>query len=410
MARAMDFRLDRLAQGTVEVTLITPSPSADLTPLVPSVMSGTLSPWQAAIPFRPWLRHVKVVHAKLDRVDSSTRQLQLSGPSVEASLCESPLGYDALILAPEPLVASPSDNSNEVPCPIDCARAMDLRGRILALMTSASLNESSRHRRAKLAVAVIGNDAYAASIALSTSRLLREASRFVDRVAIDEVAVSLISTAPDLSGGLGPAASRFVQNSLENEGISLHLDIRQVTIEGSNLALCDRSNQSKNIEATTVIQAQRHAPQWPGVEPICDENRSGFAVKATGELVGSDAIFVLGPCAIDEGSAMKASNTPASVLVQAQRLAEQLVPSGRAFVKPRAVREGIKLDALHLSLDRGAVLFGNRAIGGLLGAVAAQRAILAVGPSSWWHLLSPLIALNARSARSNGPFPSLLEP
>jgi NADH dehydrogenase FAD-containing subunit len=408
MARALDLRLDRAAPGSLEALLVTPSPSATLTPLVPSVIAGALSPWQVSVPFRPWLRHIKLVHAEIRQLDAAAKRIELSGPSIDASLFKTPLEYDALVMASEPkrVEIGPFDQTVQQACPDDCEQALVLRDRVFSMLASASLDESSRHRQAKLAVVVVGNDSYGASVALQISRLLQGASRHFDRIASQEATVSFVSTSREIETGFGAAGSSFVQETLRKEGISLHLGFKQLLVGPTGIEGQREDGEASKLEAALVIQTQRTTPVCPGLSQTSGEYRSGFEVNAMGEMVGVEAAFAVGACAIDQGP-QKASNTTTSVLLQSRKIAEQLVRATASATKGPVIREALAVDAMHLSMDRGALWIGGRLVGGMLGALAGQRAILASSPTMWWQIAAPLMAMGARRVRGNGPYSTL---
>src|ERR1700722_10485840 len=167
--------LARLADESIDITVINPADYFLYLPLMPQVTGGLLEPRHVCVPLTRKLRRVQHVLGTVTGIDPQQKIVTWSAPEGSAGECR----YDQLILAagsvnkllPIPGVASYAHGFRSI------AEAIYLRDHIVRQLELAAVASSEAERRARCTFVVVGAGYTGTEVAAQgqqlTSRLAR---------------------------------------------------------------------------------------------------------------------------------------------------------------------------------------------------------------------------------------------
>ncbi len=416
LARALDSLLTRLGRVPLQATLIAASPFAQLSPLLPGIISGWVEPWQALVPLKPSLRHIDWLHARAVALDPASRTLTVDTPPSVGPSDPHPLAFDDLVLA---VGTAPSVHQVEgAPAralPVACLHdAIRVRNRLADALDAASVEHSSRRRRALLTVAVLGNSSRACTAALECAAHLRDAQQHFPRIRPEEPRVLLVSSSARVCEDLPPRDEPAVLRLLASVGIEVMTHRRPLHVADRHLVVQTPTDDSELLDTRTVVWTMPGAPAALLADRAAWMAEHGrLRVDETLRVSGVANLFAIGSCAAAPAqSGQRSADSPTRVLAEARALARNLVARARGHAL-LPLKEPL-LDALAIDRDWGWAALGSRRLSGRAAACIARNLVVGLAPRwsqrqavrvSWaLHRLSP----PAMAPRLQPALPSLV--
>ncbi|MBI5532074.1 MAG: FAD-dependent oxidoreductase [Deltaproteobacteria bacterium] len=377
LARSLDRLLASSAKSPLEVTLISPSAAASLSPLLPGVLSGWVEPWQMRLPLREALRRVRWMVGRAVHVDPEARRVSFDGPGVQTGCDPASLPFDDLVFA----CGTATDHQGVRGAQERCLpfRSLDdalrIRNRVSEVLEAASGEDSSRRRRALCTLVIVGSDPRACSAALELARRFRLVAPMFPRLEPGDPHVVLVSPEPQLCAAWGPDGSRFAKAQLDRAGVEVRSEARIESVADDHVVVVT-PNGSERLDARTVVWTPSSAPslcvaRWSAA-PL---EQGRLRVDELLRVSGADCLYAIGDSAAGPASGLAAPCSPARAARNAGWLAAALFDRacGRT---PRSIVGKPWIDPVLLDRDHGLAMVGARCIDGRAGAWLSRRLMI----------------------------------
>jgi NADH:ubiquinone reductase (H+-translocating) len=381
VARALDRLLASSPKAPLEVSLLSPSASASLSPLLPGVLSGWVEPWQMRLPLRGALRRVKLIVGRAIQIDPDARRVSIDGPGIRTGCDSSSLAFDDLVIACGTVIDHQGvRGAQERSLPLrSLDDALRIRNRLSEVLEAASGEDSSRRRRALCTLVVVGSDHRACAAALELGRRFRLISSLFPRVEPVDPHVVLVSPEEQICGAWGPDGARAARARLDRAGVELRTAARVESVADDHVVV-RTSAGSDRIDARTVVWTPWSAPalcvaRWSGA-PL---EQGRLRVDELMRVSGSESMYAIGDGAAGPTAASAALCTPARIQRNARWLAASLLDRARGRT-PRSIVGKPWIDPVLLDRDQGLALMGSRCVDGRVGAWLSRRLMIGCMP------------------------------
>lgn len=171
--------------------------------------------------------------------------------------------------------------------------ALVLRNRLIGQLERAEVERDSAKRRRLLSFAVIGGGFTGAEVAGSMADLLKEASRYYERVDPGEISVHVVEMAPHILASLPESLSTFAERKMRQRGIDIRCGVKVEYVSGEGLHL----EGGELIRATTVVAAVGNKMQPLLEDSDLPRERNRLEVTPEMRVEGFSDIWALGDCA-----------------------------------------------------------------------------------------------------------------
>jgi len=229
-------RLARLAKGSLEIVLVSPTDYFLYLPLLPEVAGGTLDPRRVAAPLTSTCRGVRQMLGAVAEVDIDARQVVVRDPEDNRQT----LSYDQLVIAvgsvnkllPIPGVADHAHGFRSV------AEALYLRDHLVRQLELADASGDPHERAARCTFVVVGAGYTGTEVAGHGQLLTRAAARRRQGLRDQPARWLLIDVAARVLPELDPRLSRTASRVLAQRGVEIRTEtsIEQASAEGVKLS------------------------------------------------------------------------------------------------------------------------------------------------------------------------------
>ena len=245
-AKYLDKRLAR--RNNIEVTLISRENFILFTPMLHEVAAGDLSPTDIVNPLRRILRHVNVVEAEIDAIDSGARTIRCLAGVRDA---EVELRYDHLLLAlgSETNFFNMHDVRDWAVTMKNFTDAALLRNRLVAVLEEASLRSDEASRRELLTFVTAGGGFAGVETVGAINDFVRETAQFYPSLREEKIRVVVVHPGKFLLPELGEELGAYAERKLRGRNVEVIKGARVSSYDGSIVKLTDGTA----IAASTLV-------------------------------------------------------------------------------------------------------------------------------------------------------------
>ena len=291
VARGLVGRFGRRLPSGWEVVLYSEENHFVFTPLLTEVVGASINPLHSVWPLREMVPGISYRTVPVVGLDLESREVIFEERDGELERDR----WDHLVLAPGLaawLDILPGLATHGWPLKT-LGDALALRNRLIDRLERAEVERHPEKRRELLSFAVIGGGFTGAEVAGSMADLLKEASRYYERVEPSEISVTIVEMLPRIMANLPKSLSEFAERKMRRRGIDVRCGVKVESVSGDGLRL----EAADFIPATTVVAAVGTTAQ-PLLEDSglpMEKNR----LKVTPEMRvdGRENVWALGDCA-----------------------------------------------------------------------------------------------------------------
>lgn len=265
-------------------------------PMLPEVVSGSLSPRHVVNPIRHLCKGLTVYKAAVEEIDVKDKTLTLRpgpfSPEVIIRFKHLVVSLGAVIdLSRVPGMAEHSFLMQNV------GDAMKLRATILARFEEANLVVDTQRRRRLLTFVVVGGGYSGVETAGQILDLFDDVQKFYKNIDPADFDVFLIHSRDHLLPTLSVSLGKYAQTELRKRGLKLCLERRVKAVTANQVELDDGTY----IETNTVISTVGNAPN-PLVQKLIEDAQlesvhGRIKTSNTMQVPGHDWLWAAGDCA-----------------------------------------------------------------------------------------------------------------
>src|SRR6201993_2468615 len=290
-ATYLDKRLAR--RPDIEVLLISRENFILFTPMLHEVAAGDLSPSDIINPLRRILRHVKIVQADVQVIDSARRRVRCCGGVAQL---EFELEYDHLLLA-----LGSETNFLDLPGLSDWAVTMKslsdaalLRNRVVALLEEANLQDDYEIRRQLLTFVIAGGGFSGVETAGAISDFVREAAAYYPELNEELIRVVLVHPGHFLLPELDEELGEYTERKLRERKVEVIGGVRVAGYDDGSLV---RLSDGNSIPASTLIWTAGVKPSQVIAQLPWHKERDRVLVNEFLRVPGVSGLWAAGDCA-----------------------------------------------------------------------------------------------------------------
>lgn len=286
-------RLAKLLPKTANVTLISTDNYFVFQPLLPEVVGGSLEPSHVISPLRHLLRSAHVVRGEIERIEADDLTVSVRVPDHEEPLrfrgAQTVLALGSIVdVSRIPGMAEHALMMKRL------ADALRLRQAIVDRLERATVAEDPQVRRALLTFVVVGGGFSGVETAAEVLDLVRNARRFFQRLAGEEMRVICIHSGDELLPELHARLGRFARENLSKRGMDIRMNARVRAVSGEAVYLGDGSA----IQTRTVVCTIGNAPN-PVLAPLgLPSDRGRIVADEFLAVPGRKGLWAVGDCAL----------------------------------------------------------------------------------------------------------------
>ncbi|MFJ8131098.1 NAD(P)/FAD-dependent oxidoreductase [Streptomyces hydrogenans] len=231
-----------LADGTAEITVVTPDPYMTYQPFLPEAAAGSLSPRHVVVPLRRVLNRCRLLIGEAESVDHAKRTAIVTTLATdEEGAGPVALGYDELVLAPGSV-------SRTLPVPglaehgigfKTVEEAIGLRNHVLEQLDIASSTRDPALRDAALTFVFVGGGYAGVEALAELEDMARYATRYYHNVKPADLRWVLVEAAGRILPEVGEEMGRYAIRELRGRNVDVRLDTRLDSCEDRVAVLSD---------------------------------------------------------------------------------------------------------------------------------------------------------------------------
>ncbi len=284
--------LRRKAADQFEIELINSTNYFVFQPLLPEVVSGTISAPDAVTPLRYMLPGVSVRMAEVTNIDMHAKRVDLLQGTRRFPQS---IDYDQLIIAvgqKTDLSLAPGLEAHGL-CVRDLAGAHELRNRVIQCLEHADITQNPDIKKRLLTFVVAGGGFSGVEIMGELVEMIRRTLRFYPNIASDEIRTVLIQSGdrilPELSTGLGSYAEERLR--ARNVEFRLSTRIESATAHAAHL------DDGTRIPTDTLVITAGSGPRRLATNIGSELRRGKIAVDEFLRVQGRESVWCIGDAA-----------------------------------------------------------------------------------------------------------------
>jgi len=276
----------------VEVTLISRENFILFTPMLHEVAAGDLSPIDIVSPLRRILRHVYVVQAEVDKIDTTNRKIRCRAGWQDMEL---EFEFDHLLLAigSETNFFGMQDVQDWAVTMKSLSDTALLRNRMVALLEEASLQKDEATRRQLLTFVTAGGGFAGVETTGAVNDFVRETVKFYPSLREEMVRVVVVHPGKFLLPELGEELGRYSEKKLSQRNVEIIKGPRVAGYDGAIVKLSDGTS----ISATTLIWTAGVKPSAVIESLACKKERGRLFVNKYLAIPEITGVWAAGDCA-----------------------------------------------------------------------------------------------------------------
>lgn len=276
----------------VEVTLVSRENYALFTPMLHEVAAGELEMSDIVTPIRKILRHALFFEAEVQSIDLVNRRVTIShGVLVHRQ----ELVFDHLVLA-----LGSETNFFNLPGLAERAITMKsgadpflLRNRVIALLESASLEESESVRHAMLTFVVAGGGFAGVETVGALNDFVREAVKSYPKLSPDWIRLLLVHPGTVVLSELGENLGLYAQEKLRERKVEVQTGTRVLGFSGNRVEL----SSGEAVKTATLIWTAGVTPASVLTDLPCKKEKGRLVVDENLEVPDFPGVWAVGDSA-----------------------------------------------------------------------------------------------------------------
>lgn len=261
------------------------------TPLLADVVGSSIDPLHVVWPIREMARGCHCRTANVVGIDEGAKEIIYEDSRGEAQRT----GYDHLVLAcgiPVRMDIVPGMATHGWPLKT-LGDAIILRNRAIGQLERAEIEPDAAARRRMLSFAVVGGGFTGVEIAGALLDLLKESSRFYDRVSANDIRIVLVEGGARILGPLDESLALKADAKMRRRGLEIHTGVTVDSVSQRGVHL----GTGELLEADTVISAVGNSIQALVSTSGVPVERNRIKVGPDMLVEGRDDIWAAGDCA-----------------------------------------------------------------------------------------------------------------
>ena len=249
--------LRRYGGRNVEVELINSTNYFVFQPLLPEVVSGTISAPDAVTPLRYMLPGVKVRMAEVTSIDKGAKTISLLQGTRRFPQTVS---YDHLIIAigqETDLSRSPGLSAHSFPVR-NLADAHELRNQVIRCLENADITENPDVRCRLLTFVVAGGGFSGVDTIGELVEMIRRTLRFYPNINDDDIRAVLIQRGDRILPELSAKLAVYAQQKLQDRNVEVLLNTQVASVTANHVYLDDGTRIASDTLVTTVGSGPRN--------------------------------------------------------------------------------------------------------------------------------------------------------
>lgn len=291
VARGLIGRFRRRPPAGCEIVLYSDENHFVFTPLLTEVVGASINPLHCVWPLREMVPGISYRTVPVVGLDLEAQEVIFQERDGELGRDR----WDHLVLTPglaAYLDILPGLATHGWPLKT-LGDALALRNRLIGQLERAEVAEDAEARRRLLSFAVIGGGFTGAEVAGSMADLLKEASRYYERVDEAEISVTVVEMLPRIMANLPESLSAFAERKMRRRGIDIRCDVKVESVSGRGLRLDD----GDFIPAATVVAAVGNTVPSLLEDTELPMEKNRLQVTPEMRVEGTESVWALGDCA-----------------------------------------------------------------------------------------------------------------
>ncbi len=217
--------LRRNAADRFDIELINSTNYFVFQPLLPEVVSGTISAPDAVTPLRYMLPGVRVRMAEVTNIDMREKRVDLLQGTRRFPQS---VAYDQLVIAvgqKTDLSLAPGLDAHGL-CVRDLAGAHELRNRVIQCLEHADVTQNTEVKQRLLTFVVVGGGFSGVEIMGELVEMIRRTLRFYPDISGSEIRTILIQSGDRILPELSPGLGQYAEERLRARSVEFHLNTR----------------------------------------------------------------------------------------------------------------------------------------------------------------------------------------
>jgi len=324
--------LDRTfaADPNVEVTLVSRENYTLFTPMLHEVAAGELEMSDIVNPIRKMLRRAVFFQAEVHSIDLVARRVNVRHGVLSH---RQELAVDHLVLA-----LGSETNFFNLPGLAERAITMKsgadpflLRNRVIALLESASLEESESVRRAMLTFVVAGGGFAGVETVGALNDFGREAVKSYPKLNPDWIRLLLVHPGTVVLPELGESLGLYAQKKLRERRVEIQTGTRVLDYSGNRVEL----SSGEAVKTATLIWTAGVTPASALKDLPCKKEKGRLVVDENLEVPEFPGVWAVGDCAwiLDRKSGQPHPPTAQHAIRQATQVGKNIVAAIRGVPK-----------------------------------------------------------------------------
>lgn len=234
-------------------------------PLLPEVVSGTISAPDAVTPLRAMLPGVKVRMAEVTKVDMVAREIRLLQGSRRFPQT---VNYDHLVIAvgqKTDMTLSPGLAAHAL-CVRDLAGAHELRNQVIKCLEHADITPDADVRRRLLTFVVAGGGFSGVETIGELVEMIRRTLRFYPNVSESDIRAILVQRGERILPELSAKLAEYAGKKLGNRNVQILLNTRVVAATAKDVYFDDGSRVPTDTLVITAGSSARPLTMSLGLE------------------------------------------------------------------------------------------------------------------------------------------------
>lgn len=289
--------LKTLSKGSrSRIGLVADENYMEFQPMLPEVVSGSLSPRHVVNPIRHLCKGLEIYKASVEAIDLKNKQLILRpGPFSQEIVIR--FKHLVLALGAKIDVSRVPGMSEHGLLMQNVGDAMKLRATLLARFEEANLVVDPVRRSRLLTFVVVGGGYSGVETAGQILDLFEDVDKFYGNFDRNDFAVYLIHSRDHLLPTLSESLGKYTARKLSERGLKLCLEKRVKSVTSNQVFLSDGTSIDSNTIVCTVGNAPHPLILKLAEDAGCETINGRIKTKETMQVPGYDWIWAAGDCA-----------------------------------------------------------------------------------------------------------------
>ena len=285
--------LSRFGGNEFELELVNSTNYFVFQPLLPEVVSGTISAPDAVTPLRYMLPGVKVRMAEVTSIDMDAQQVNLLQGSRRFPQS---IEYDQLIIA----VGQKTDRSSQPGlavhslCMRDLSSAHEIRNQVIRCLEHADITENPDVRRRLLTFVVSGGGFSGVETIGELVEMIRRTLRFYPNISDRDIQTILIQRDDRILPELSPKLGQYAEQKLRKRNVQILLNTQLTSVTARDVYL----DNGTCLATDTLITTAGSGPRVLTTNLDLELQRGKIAVDEFLRVPGRENVWCIGDAAL----------------------------------------------------------------------------------------------------------------